>query len=81
MATTNTRPAEYKRAFEALTALLRGYPHGPKAAQNTIATPDEHESLPKGPAHEWRGSRNGRSRIHSDHEKRVHGAHRRGPSN
>ena len=47
MATSNTRPAEYKRAFKALTALCRRYPHGPTAAQKTIATPDEHESFPK----------------------------------
>ena len=81
MGTINTRPAEYKRAFEALTALLRGYPHGPKTAQNTIATPYEHESFPKGPEPELRSSRNGRARIHSDREKKVHSAYRRGPSN
>ena len=80
MATNNTRP-EYKRAFEVLTALLRRYPRRPAAAQKTIATPDEHESFPKGPTHEFRSSRSGRSRNHSDRERKVHGAPRRGPSN
>ena len=70
MATTNTRPAGYKRAFEALTALLLRYPHGRTAARKTIVTPDEHESFPKGPAHELRSSRSVRSRIHSDRGRR-----------